>query len=58
MLISWILPAGFWQQIFTYASFGLLFTWAWLELVSGKSYFRRLLGLVVLVLIVYDRARA
>ncbi|MBD2167403.1 hypothetical protein H6G04_23720 [Calothrix membranacea FACHB-236] len=28
---------------------GSLFTWAWLELFQGVNYFRRALGLVVLI---------
>lgn len=30
-------------------AFGSLFTWAWLELFQGVNYFRRTLGLIVLV---------
>ena len=30
-------------------AFGSLFTWAWMELFQGVNYFRRTLGLVVLV---------
>lgn len=30
-------------------AFGSLFTWAWQELFQGANYFRRALGLVVLV---------
>jgi hypothetical protein len=30
-------------------AFGSLFTWAWLELFQGVNYFRRVLGLVVLL---------
>ncbi len=30
-------------------AFGSLFTWAWLELFQGVNYFRRALGLIVLV---------
>ncbi len=30
-------------------AFGSLFTWAWQELFQGVNYFRRALGLVVLV---------
>ncbi len=29
-----------------------LFTWAYLELISGVNYFRKALGLVVLVLVI------
>ena len=30
-------------------SFGVLFTWAWLEIFSGVNVFRRLLGLAVII---------
>jgi hypothetical protein len=30
-------------------AFGCLFTWAWQELFEGVNYFRRALGLVVLI---------
>jgi hypothetical protein len=30
-------------------AFGSLFTWAWQELFQGVNYFRRILGLVVLI---------
>jgi hypothetical protein len=30
-------------------AFGSLFTWAWLELFDGVNYFRRGLGLIVLI---------
>ncbi len=30
-------------------AFGALFTWAWQELFAGVNYFRRALGLIVLV---------
>lgn len=30
-------------------AFGTIFTWAWLELFQGVNYFRRSLGLIVLV---------
>jgi hypothetical protein len=33
-------------------AFGMIFVWAWLELTQGINYFRRALGLVVLVGIV------
>ena len=35
--------------------FGALFTWAWLELFDGVNYFRRVLGLIVLVSLLYSR---
>ncbi len=57
-LIGWML-ASLLQLIFTTGqiklgldaiSFGCLFTWAWEELFQGVNYFRRGLGLIVLVL--------
>ncbi|ELR97371.1 hypothetical protein [Gloeocapsa sp. PCC 73106] len=30
-------------------AFGTLFTWAWQELFEGVNYFRRALGLIVLI---------
>ncbi len=45
-------------QLNTLASllaFGCAFTWAWLELFSGVNYFRRLLGLLVLIAAVTHR---
>lgn len=30
-------------------AYGSLFTWAWLELFQGVNYFRRTLGLIVLI---------
>ncbi len=34
---------------------GSLFTWAWMELFQGVNYFRRLLGLVVLIGIIASK---
>jgi hypothetical protein len=36
--------------------FGALFTWAWLELFDGVNYFRRVLGFIVLISLIYSRA--
>lgn len=36
-------------QIVTVVAFGALFTWAWLEISSGVTYLRRLLGGIVMV---------
>ncbi|WP_133139840.1 hypothetical protein [Legionella genomosp. 1] len=32
--------------------FGFIFTWAWLEITSGVNYFRRTLGVLVLIIVV------
>jgi hypothetical protein len=59
-LIVW-LAASLLQLVFTTGeinrgldaiAFGSLFTWAWLELFQGVNYFRRALGLVVLVTVI------
>ena len=39
--------------LFHMLSFGFIFTWAWLEITSGVNYFRRTLGLIVLIITVY-----
>ena len=36
-------------------AFGSLFTWAWEELFQGVNYFRRALGLIVLVSLILSR---
>lgn len=36
-------------------AFGAIFTWAWEELFQGVNYFRRALGLIVLVGVVASR---
>ena len=36
-------------------AFGSLFTWAWLELFQGVNYFRRALGLGVLIGVMVSR---
>jgi hypothetical protein len=41
------------HYLFGMLSFGFIFTWAWLEITSGVNYFRRVLGLVVLIIAVW-----
>jgi hypothetical protein len=36
-------------------AFGSLFTWAWQELFEGVNYFRRTLGLLVLIAVIASR---
>ena len=36
-------------------AFGSLFTWAWQELFEGVNYFRRALGLLVLIAVIASR---
>ena len=44
-----ILPSGDLKTGLDLVAFGALFTWAWQEIFKGVNYFRRALGLVVLV---------
>jgi len=53
--LAHILPSDGWQLLAGYVSFGFIFTWAWLELTQGSSYFRRVLGAVVLAMSIYSR---
>jgi hypothetical protein len=52
-IASFFIKTSPWQNFLAYVSFGFLFTWAWLETTQGKSYFRRTLGVVVLLLAIY-----
>ena len=36
-------------------AFGSLFTWAWQELFEGVNYFRRALGLLMLIAVIASR---
>ena len=65
-LIVWIV-ASLLKLIFTtgkinlgldLVAFGVLFTWAWEELFQGVNYFRRALGLIVLVGLIVSRIQA
>ncbi len=40
-------------ELFQLVSFGALFTWAWLELFEGVNLFRRILGAVVMMGLLY-----
>ena len=42
-------------KILELISFGAIFTWAWLEIFFGVNYFRRILGGVVMLVIIYIR---
>jgi hypothetical protein len=62
-LITWIV-ASLLKIIFTTGKinvgleaivFGSLFTWAWEELFQGVNYFRRTLGLLVIVILIASK---
>jgi hypothetical protein len=48
-LLTLIFTAGKINTGLNLVAFGSLFTWAWEELFQGVNYFRRTLGLVVLI---------
>jgi len=54
-LLKFIVPEGNLYLILDTLAFGSIFTWAWLELFQGVNYFRRFLGLVVLLVIFASR---
>ncbi len=54
-LLQSIVPSGKIQTALDLVAFGALFTWAWLELFEGVNYFRRALGLIVLVSLIVLR---
>lgn len=61
-LIAWFVfllverfTSGTVETVAALMSFGALFTWAWLELFEGVTPFRRLLGLGVLVIAIWNR---
>jgi hypothetical protein len=48
-LLKFFLTSGNLHRGLEALAFGALFTWAWQELFQGVNYFRRSLGLVVLL---------
>ena len=48
-LLKLIVTTGEINLALDLVAFGTLFTWAWEELFQGVNYFRRALGLIVLV---------
>lgn len=48
-LLQFVLTSGKIHTGLDLVAFGSLFTWAWQELFQGVNYFRRALGLIVLV---------
>lgn len=43
------------HQLFQDLSFGFIFTWSWLELTTGINPFRKCLGLLVLIGVIFLR---
>lgn len=53
-LLSLITHPGLVKNGFEGFSMAFLFTWAYLEITSGKSYFRRALGVVIAVALIFS----
>ncbi len=51
-LFAWILPHGDFENATSQLSRAFLFTWAYLEATQGVNYFRKALGVLVLVVVV------
>ncbi len=56
-LLSLIIDTSNIKNGFAKLSTAFLFTWAYLEITKGKSYFRRTFGLVIMVLIIVSYFR-
>ncbi|NEU75280.1 hypothetical protein PI95_022635 [Hassallia byssoidea VB512170] len=54
-LLKLVFPTGEINTGLDVLAFGSLFTWAWLELFQGVNYFRRALGLGVLIAVMVSR---
>ncbi len=57
-LLKLLVTTGEINTVLDLVAFGSLFTWAWEELFQGVNYFRRALGLLVLIGIVASRTLA
>jgi hypothetical protein len=54
-LLKLVFTSGEVSTVLDAVAFGSLFTWAWEELFQGVNYFRRGLGLVVLIGVIASR---
>jgi hypothetical protein len=54
-LLKLVFPTGEINTGLDALAFGSLFTWAWLELFQGVNYFRRAIGLAVLIAVMLSR---
>lgn len=56
-VFSEFIAHGTFQKLCSFVAFGALFTWAWMEIFSGVNYFRRGLGVVVLIFSLYSKIK-
>jgi hypothetical protein len=54
-ILVWIVPSGTLEDLLRLINFGALFTWAWLEVFQGSSYFRRVLGAIIMIFLLWNR---
>lgn len=54
-LLTFVVPSGTLHTGLDAIAFGSWFTWAWLEIFDGVNYFRRALGVFVLLAILASR---
>lgn len=54
-LLALLITSGNFHRGLDALAFGSLFTWAWQELFQGVNYFRRLLGLIVLLVAIASK---
>jgi hypothetical protein len=52
-LLSMVFKTGHVKTGFESLSMAALFTWAYLEITSGSSYFRRVLGVVIIIGLIF-----
>ncbi len=55
MVINWFVPFGLVHRIVGTVSFVALVVWALLEVTQGVNYFRRTIGLLVILLLILTR---
>ena len=55
LVITKIFNEGTIHTLASTISFGAIFTWAYLEIFQGVNYFRRALGIVVLVVTLFGK---
>ncbi|MDB5182790.1 MAG: hypothetical protein JWO47_574 [Candidatus Saccharibacteria bacterium] len=56
-ILAKVVQNGKTHDLVTTAAFGALFAWALMEILTGVNYFRRILGLVVLVMLILSKVK-
>ncbi|MBC7943623.1 hypothetical protein H7X68_03950 [Candidatus Saccharibacteria bacterium] len=51
MIMAYLAPSEFFKTGFTDLSRTFLFVWSYLEIAQGSSYFRRLVGVIIMLVI-------